>query len=273
MSWITLVISCLSRLLCHRESRQLIAFLASPLPLVSSQVRAAALQQPTAKPCKADPMLHSYCPSTAKSSPVPSNMGQPVRPQNPPGSATAAGASTELAPPNTLCPPFEESALAAAQKNGLNPEVCLHAWRESVGSSTWVLLLHVASSLAQPDATLWLQGTLGQFLTSITEEERRLIETEGVPVPLSGALTAHQNKELKRMRRKVKVRQRGCGRGWRTRRAVVICCQLLSHPVLSGVEQALGQGQPAPAQGVSVAARTGERRAQGSAGRGSPVPA
>jgi hypothetical protein len=50
-----------------------------------------------------------------------------------------------------------------------------------------------------------LQGTLGQFLTSITEEERRLIESEGMAVPLTGTLSVNQNKELKRMRRKVKV--------------------------------------------------------------------
>eukprot|EP00045_Choanoeca_perplexa_P006420 m.54563 g.54563 ORF g.54563 m.54563 type:complete len:394 (-) comp13632_c0_seq1:190-1371(-) len=140
----------------------------TPLP---SQVNAAALQQPEPKHAKrkADPMLHTYYPNPAKSSPCPSNLGQPVRHQNPPGSANAAGATAELAPPNTLCPPFEESALAAAQKAGLNPE-----------------------------------GTLGQFLTSITEEERRLIESEGVAVPLTGTLSANQNKELKRMRRKVK---------------------------------------------------------------------
>eukprot|EP00730_Choanoeca_flexa_P012092 TRINITY_DN323_c0_g1_i1.p1 TRINITY_DN323_c0_g1~~TRINITY_DN323_c0_g1_i1.p1 ORF type:complete len:396 (+),score=103.67 TRINITY_DN323_c0_g1_i1:197-1384(+) len=124
---------------------------------------------------KADPMLPaapaadslSDTSSTNTYTPTPTTNNVPL----PTPSACLSGnaTSTELAPPNTLCPPFEESALAAAQKKGLNPE-----------------------------------GTLGQFLTSITEEERQLIENEGVPVPLSGSISAAVNKELKRMRRKVK---------------------------------------------------------------------
>lgn len=43
-----------------------------------------------------------------------------------------------------------------------------------------------------------------QFLKSLSAEERRLLEAEGVNVPLQGPLSKEQERELKRLRRKIK---------------------------------------------------------------------